>query len=153
VNTVRTKAILGLLVVLATYGVAAIPKKDPCVATPPQIAHAIASRLRVGEGGHLRHVGAIRSIRLQSVGLNDGGWLVSAHIEGPGVPEGADAIGTWATDRLDGRGTIVSVEGMSKALSGWGDAGVNDPRLSVRADEANASRRCSKAARKLVEGY
>jgi hypothetical protein len=111
---------------------------DRCRNVPPGLVQGIETGLTLtGGGGTLSNAKAVKSNDFKRV------YFISADIDGPGL-EGPDDIGTWAKSgplRVGG-GLILSVDGVAKEFSDWGDGAKTDAQLSMEEDGAEESKEC-----------
>ncbi|GEM_PF-4067896 len=104
-----------------------------CEEVPEIVVTTIASRLNGGTS--LKNAKAVKSSDFTSV------YFVSALIIGPGIQEGT-ALGTWATNRLDGTGIILTADSFAKEFSDWPEGSKTDARIAMSQDGARPSQAC-----------
>lgn len=137
-----------LFVVAAIYGSGpdspAVPTSTPpeavparpavtCEPVPQNLRDLIGETLTVQGGGSIGRAGAVRS------GAHANAYFVAAEIQGPGMD---DAVGTWATNRLDGTGMILSVDGTAKEFSVLPDGARTAAAFSMADPGAREARGC-----------
>jgi hypothetical protein len=68
--------------------------------------------------------------------------MVAADIQGTGM-EGDGEIGVWATNSLDGSGSIFAVDGLAKEFSDWGDGDTTDANIIQSSDGVSEAKECA----------
>lgn len=109
-----------------------------CEVPGRQLVDLLSGALTVKGGGSLRFAAAVRSRDYESV------YFVAADVQGPGI-DGPNDVAVWATTRLDGSGTFLSVDAVAKGFSSLPDASKTDAHLSLSDDGVDEARKCSKA--------
>lgn len=127
------RLLIATLLVAACGGTgtpASSPASSRCQAAAPALVDAIEAGLTVTGGGSLANAQAVQSTAFQN------GYFVSARIEGQGM---SSTMGTWATNDLNGGGSIFSADSFAREFSEWGDG----PGFSSSDDGFEESRRCA----------
>jgi hypothetical protein len=151
----RTRFLVGwvLLVVLAACGGTETAESDNGTESPQATAapttvtgrcekvssavlNAIAEGLTVTGGGTLRGGYAVKSKDFSKV------YMVAADIQGVGM-EGNGEIGVWATNSLDGNGSIFAVDGFAKEFSDWGHGDTTDANITQSSDGVSEAKECA----------
>ena len=107
-----------------------------CEKVSNALLNAIAEGLTVSGGGTLREGYAVKSNDFAKV------YMVAADIQGTGM-EGDAEIGVWATNSLDGSGSIFAVDGLAKEFSDWGDADTIDANITESSDGVSQAKECA----------
>jgi hypothetical protein len=94
-----------------------------CERVSDALLQGIASGLTVTGGGSLRNGWAVRSNDFAMV------YMVAAEIHGDGMD---GVIGVWATNNLDGTGSIFAADGIAREFSEWGPGQVQPTDHGVR---------------------
>ena len=115
-------------------------------------AEHLAPSLR--EGSDLEAMArADHELRHLSASESRGVWYVSGHVRGPGFGA-VDAIGTWAVGSLDVPGPIHAGDYTGIILSRFEYGPLpHNGEPGFDAEGVQESRDCSRAERKLAEGY
>jgi hypothetical protein len=98
--------------------------------------NAIAEGLTVTGGGTLREGYAVKSKDFNQV------YMVAADIQGTGM-EGNGEIGVWATNSLDGSGSIFAVDRVAKEFSDWGHGDTTDANITPSSDGVSEAKECA----------
>lgn len=115
---------------------AAAAPQSACLPVPAEMVELIASGLIVNGGGMLRDAWAVAS------GAHKQMYFISAEIDGPGMEREGD-IGTWASNRLEGRqGILMAVPATATEFSKWPDGSRTDAQLSMSDPGARESQAC-----------
>jgi hypothetical protein len=115
-----------------TGPVAAAASAPRCETVPDGLLATMTSGLK---GGSIRRAQAVRSNEFPSV------YMVAADVEGKGH-DGKGDLAVWATNKLEGAGTIYSVDAAAKDASTWGPA---PNGISPTTDGVAQAKECSKA--------
>ena len=107
-----------------------------CEKVSSALLNAIAEGLTVSGGGTLREGYAVKSNDFAEV------YMVAADIQGTGM-EGGGEIGVWATNSLDGGGSIFAVDGLAKEFSDWGDGDTTDANITQSSDGVSEAKECA----------
>jgi hypothetical protein len=116
----------------STTGPAVAASAPRCEAVPAALVATVASGLKTGS---IRRVQAVRSNDFPSV------YMVAADLEGKGHDGKAD-LAVWATNKLEGAGTIYSVDTAATDASTWGPA---PNGISPTTDGVAQAQECSRA--------
>jgi hypothetical protein len=107
-----------------------------CEMVSNALLNAIAEGLTVTGGGTLRNGYAVKSDDFSKV------YMVAADIQGAGM-EGDSDVGVWATNSLDGSGSIFAVDGLAKEYSDWGDGDTTDANITQSSDGVSEAKECA----------
>jgi hypothetical protein len=107
-----------------------------CEKVSSALLNAIAEGLTVSGSGTLRSGYAVKSKDFSKV------YMVAADIQGVGM-EGTDEVGVWATNSLDGSGSIFAVDGFAQEFSDWGDGDTTDANITQSSDGVSEARECA----------
>lgn len=105
-----------------------------CLTTEPALLQNIAAGAQAGTG--LKMTGRAKAVRSPD---HVNVFLVAAEFTATGVPT---QVGVWATNRLDGSGTFMSVDGLAKQFTSWPDAANTGAKISAGAPAVSAARSC-----------
>jgi hypothetical protein len=112
---------------------------DPrCSIVPPVIVKTLERGLKKSGQRSLRFAQSIKSRDFGSV------YFVAADVEGKGLG-GADDVGVWAMNNLTFGGVVFAVNAVAKELSEFGDGAKFDPKLTMKNEGAELSRRCTES--------
>jgi hypothetical protein len=107
-----------------------------CEKVSNAVLNAIAEGLTVTGGGTLRNGYAVKSDDFNKV------YMVAADIQGSDM-EGNGEIGVWATNSLDGHGSIFAVDGFAKEFSDWGHGDTTDANITASSDGVAEAKECA----------
>jgi hypothetical protein len=113
------------------------PDVSRCEPASPALIDAISEGLNIAGGGSLTNGFTVRSEDFDEV------FFVAAELVGADL-DGEVAV--WATNRLDGTGSVFSVGGFANEFSDWGDGGATDANLSLDDDGAEEAEDCAEDA-------
>lgn len=110
-----------------------------CLWVDADLVDGIATGLTVGGGGSLDPMTA-RAVKSKDYANV---YFIAAAIQGPGMGDGSQSIGVWASDSLTvGGGLIFAVDAFANEFSDWGDGGATSSQLSMADDGARAAKAC-----------
>jgi hypothetical protein len=117
---------------------ATTPQTEPsrCEKVSSVVLNAIAEGLTVSGSGTLRGGYAVKSNDFSKV------YMVAADIQGTGM-EGNGEVGVWATNSLDGNGSIFAVDGLAKEFSDWGHGDTTDANITLSSDGVSEAKECA----------
>lgn len=114
-----------------------VPTPDSaCTAASPELVAAI---LQGAPGATLTNVQVTRS------GEHEQAYYVAGQFTNPRLLDDQAHTAIWATNELDGTGSIFSVSGFALQGSQWGDGTRTQAEFSSAAPDAAQAARCSEA--------
>lgn len=104
-----------------------------CLDVPSSLTSAIAAGASTGSGLTPIKASAVKSPDFSQV------YFVAMKFSATGV---GDSTGVWATNSLDGTGSIMAVDGFAKQFTTWVDASTTQAAIQAGDPSVAAAERC-----------